>query len=73
MLQMLSSIPEMKEKISFFIDSNHNKIGRKIVGKEIKSTDEMPEDDTLLVICSMNYADEMAKKCEERGVRYYIY
>ena len=72
-LQMLSTVPEIKEKISFFIDSNHNKIGRKIAGKEIKGIDRMPKDGTLIVICSMNYADEMADECRKRGVRYYIY
>lgn len=60
-LQMLSTMPELREKIRFFIDSNHNKVGRKIAGKEIKGLDKMPKDGTLIVICSMNYADEMAQ------------
>lgn len=71
--QMLSLLPEIKKKINYFIDSNCNKLGRKIAGKEIRSIEEMPEDDTLVVICSMNYAEEMAAECEKKGVRYYIY
>lgn len=71
--QMLSSLPEIKEKIDYFIDSNYNKIGNKIIGKEVKNIDEIPKDGTLVVICSMNYAEEMAAECEKKAIRYYIY
>lgn len=71
--QMLASVPEIKGKIVFFVDSNRSKHGRMITGKEIKGIDAIPEDGTLVLICSMNYADEMAEECKKRGVRYYIY
>ena len=71
--QMLSSVPEVKEKIDFFIDSNHSKHGRKIAGKVVRGVDDMPKDGTLILICSMNYAGEMALECKKRNVRYYIY
>ncbi len=71
--QMLSSVPEIREKINFFVDSNQNKVGRKIAGKEIKSIDAIPDDGTLVIVCSMNYSKEMAEKCEQQGIRYYIY
>ncbi len=71
--QMLSSLPEIKEKIDYFIDSNHNKIGSKIIGKTVRSIDAIPKDGTLVVICSMNYAEEMAAECGKKAVRYYIY
>ncbi len=71
--QMMSSLPEIKEKIDYFIDSNHNKIGSKIIGKAVKGIDEIPKDGTLVVICSMNYSEEMASECEKRAVRYHIY
>ena len=71
--QMLAYLPEIEEKIAFFIDSNCNKQGTMIVEKEIKTVDMMPTDNSLVVICSMNYAKEMAAECKKRGVRYYIY
>lgn len=62
-----------KRKNNFFVDSNQNKVGRKIAGKEIKSIDANPDDGTLVIVCSMNYSKEMAEKCEQQGIRYYIY
>lgn len=71
--QLLATIPEIREKILYFVDSNLSKKGRKISGKLIKMPTDIKENDVLIIICSMNYSKDIAEECRKRNLRYYIY
>ncbi len=63
----------IEDSILFFIDNNRN--GHKYRNKPIISVDDYVKNglDTIIVIASYRFANEIAKQLTERGIAFYIW
>lgn len=69
-MNILEKIGDLKEKILFFVDNNRTKQGKKIVGKDIVSSDKLRDYDgrIRILILAIQQADDIAKEIEKMGI-----
>jgi len=61
-------LPHIKGRISFVVDNNEDKWGTDILGTEIKSPEEINEDDEIYIATSPRYVHEIVDMLSIRGL-----
>lgn len=69
-LQIIANIPQLSERILFFVDSNPLKIGKKIVGKEIVASSNIMKvgREYPIIICAIRGAKDIEKMLHEMNI-----
>lgn len=69
-MQMLAEIPQLQEKIAYFVDNNCMKQGEKLAGKDIFSPMRLLQDKNKypILICSMLNSKDIVLQINELGL-----
>ena len=69
-LQIIANIPQLSERILFFVDSNPLKIWKKIVGKEIVASSNIMKigREYPIIICAIRGAKDIEKMLHEMNI-----
>lgn len=70
-MQLLRNLPELEDRVAYFVDNNAMKVGTKLLGKEIFSFSKLKEDDSLypILICSMKNAKDIENQMKESKIK----
>lgn len=70
-LQIIANIPQLSDRVLFFVDSNPLKTGKKIAGKEVVLPCKIATEDDAhpIMICAMRGAKDIEKTIHEMKIK----